>query len=181
MCLKLISSLCAEEFDMDFHKQVFYPFIKKAICPLGICLSSLYNNDVTQQIVRAVVEDRFELLFDQYIDIAKKKKIKVSDMVNKKSVMKNLFVEFGLPLESTDDLIFLAITADQMDSIPNYFSFYDMRDHILKTVQLKNDFAETHGTKENESRERLVDVAECDHENEYTPMNDPDGSYDDNN
>ena len=56
-----------------------------------------------------------------------------------------------------------------------------MRDHILKTVQLKNDFAEANGTKENESLERLVDVAECDHENEYTPMNDPDGSYDDNN
>ena len=165
---------------MDFHKQVFYPFIKKAICPLGICLSSLYNNDVTQQLVRSVVEDRFELLFDKFIDIARKKKIKVSDMNNKKSVMKNLFVEFGLPLESTDDLIFLAITADQMDSIPNYFSFYDMRDHILKTIQLKNDFAVSNVEQPKESLEKLVEVAECDHENEYTPMNEPDENYPDN-
>ena len=68
-----------------------------------------------------------------------------------------------------------------MDSIPNYFSFYDMRDHILKTVQLKKDFAEANGNKENESLKRLVDVAECDHENEYTPMNDPNEIYNDNN
>lgn len=127
---------------MDCNKQIFYPFIKKAICPLGICLSSLYNDDMTQQLVRNVVEDRFEVLFEQFVNAAKKKKLKTRDMVERKSVMKNLFVEFGLPLESIDDLIFLAITADQKNSIPNYFSFYDMRDHVLRTVELKHIFVE---------------------------------------
>lgn len=159
---------------MDFHKQVFYPFIKKAICPLGICLSSLYNNDITQKIVRSVVEERFDDLFEQSVAIAKKKNIKVDDIMDKKAIMKNLFVEFGLPLESTDDLIFLAITADQMDSIPNYFSFYDMRDHILKTVQFKNDSSKS----KKEALEQIVDVDECNHENESTPMNQVDNNFD---
>ena len=81
---------------MDCNKQIVYPFIKKAICPIGICLSSLYNNDVTQQLARNIVEDRFEVLFEQFVNAAKKKKLKTRDMVDRKSVTKNLFVEFGL-------------------------------------------------------------------------------------
>ena len=100
---------------MECHKQVFYPFIKKAICPLGICLSSLYNDDLTQQLVRSVVGDRFDTIFTQLIALARRKNLKVREMIERKSLMKNLFIEFGLPLESTDDLIFLAITANQMD------------------------------------------------------------------
>ena len=55
---------------------------------------------MTQQLFRNVVEYRFEVLFEQFVNAAEKKKLKTRDMVERKSVMKNLFVEFGLPLES---------------------------------------------------------------------------------
>ena len=126
---------------MDLNnKQVFYPFVKKAICPLGICLSSLYNDEQTQQLVREIVGHRFEALFDQLIGMARnKKKLNVKDMVQRKPVMKNLFIEFGLGLESLDDLIFLAITAGQMNTIPTTLSYYDLKDNMLKTIELKLD------------------------------------------
>jgi hypothetical protein len=131
---------------MQSTKVLYYPIaVKKAVSPLAICLGSLYNDELTQNLVRTVVGDQFDALFNQYVNDAIKKKIKVHNMYEKRLTMKSLFVEFGLPLESVDDLLVLTELADQFDKVPREISYFDLNDSSIKTVKIKTDFADPNG------------------------------------
>ena len=133
-----------------------FPFVKKAISPIGICLSALYTNDITQTLVRSIINDHFSLLFEQYMAHAKKKKVDVKHLVEKKDAMKQLFVEYGIPVESIDDLLFLGCMADHIEKIPKFFSYWDMREHVLKTVSINSAVADPNG---NTPMEQLPDIS----------------------
>ena len=131
---------------MQSTKILYYPTaVKKAVSPLAICLGSLYNDELTQNLVRTVVGDQFDALFNQHVNDAIKRKIKVRNMYEKRLTMKSLFVEFGLPLDSVEDLLILTDIADQFDKIPREISYFDFKDSSIKSVKIKTDLADPNG------------------------------------
>ena len=156
---------------MEPTKILCYPIVKKSVSPLAICLGSLYNDELTQNLVRTVVGEQFDALFNQYVNDAVKKRIKVRTMFEKRLTMKSLFVEFGFPLESVEDLLELSAIADQFDILPKELSYFDCKSMELKTIKIKTDFADPNGKPKRpttlqsdnsgtdcENSERLVDI-----------------------
>ena len=129
---------------MEPTKILCYPIVKKSVSPLAISLGSLYNDDLTQNLVRTVVGEQFDALFNQYVNDAVKKKIKVRTMFEKRLTMKSLFVEFGFPLENVEDLLELSSIADQFELLPKELSYFDLKNNI-RTVKIKTDFADPNG------------------------------------
>ena len=154
---------------MEPTKILCYPIVKKSLSPLAICLGSLYNDELTQNLVRSVVGEQFDACFNQLVNDAVKKKIKVRQLFEKRLTMKSLFVEFGFPLDSVEDLMELSSIADQFNILPKELSYFDYKSLELKTVKIKTDFADPNGNPKrpssltensclHESTDRLADI-----------------------
>ena len=76
-----------------------------AFYPHVFSLASLYRSKTTRCAIRGLLNDIFENSFNNLIITANKKRSNfISDALENKAVMRKIFMEYGLPLESIDDL-----------------------------------------------------------------------------
>ena len=91
-----------------------------------ITLSDLYKTSTTRDLVWRVLASEFEQKFTKLIERGELLESSlVGKAISKKFWIKELFIEYGLPLESLEDLKSALVFLSDLESIPQYCGHCD--------------------------------------------------------
>ena len=91
-----------------------------AFYPHVFSLASLYRSKTTRCAIRGLLNDIFENQFNNLIISANNKRSNfISDALENKALMRKIFIEYGLPLESNDDMKTLLQLLPQYEHLPD--------------------------------------------------------------
>ena len=91
-----------------------------------ITLSDLYKTSTTRDLVWRVLASEFEQKFTKLIERGELLESSlVGKAISKKFWIKELFIEYGLPLESLEDLKSALVFLNDLESTPQYCGHCD--------------------------------------------------------
>lgn len=106
--------------DGDLKSDVPYP--KMVMFPRALCLSNLYQTVALRSAVRLFLDSIFETKFKHVMLEAKQKHfVYHQEASTKKVLIKNIFIEYGLPLESVEDLKLILATLPEFNDLRKEF------------------------------------------------------------
>ena len=110
----------------------FIPFPKMAFSPCDISLSNLYQTPSTRSQVRGYVSGIFLTKFEIVIQEAKRRSFRfVRDALDHKQQIQTIFVEYGMPLESLEDLKLILATLPEFSELRKQFNMFEYNKHEI--------------------------------------------------
>lgn len=91
-----------------------------AFYPQVFSLASLYRSKATRCAVRGLLGDLFENNFNTLIISATKKRSNfITEALEHKSLIRKIFIEYGLPIETVDDIKTMLQLLPQYENLPD--------------------------------------------------------------
>ena len=123
---------------MDFKAMIpsylYLPFPRISVYPCAIRLSNLYRTDWMYEAARQSLTEAIGSKFEAALNDCKRLKSVdlYLDAVDKKSLIKNIAIEYGLPLESADDLKLIIATLPEYSNLRAMMSNIEFIGHKTK-------------------------------------------------
>ena len=101
-------------------KSIVKAFPGIAFYPQVFSLSSLFKTKTTRSAIRGLLNEQFESKFNSLIIHANRQKLDfVSDALENKTALRKIYTEYGLPMETIEDL------KSMLDCLPQYANLPD--------------------------------------------------------
>lgn len=117
---------------MSAHKQERHyvlPYPKVGFNPGAITLSTLYENPMVRDSVRVHMANLFQTAFESVLSLAKRRHFHyLNEAIKEKSRIEYIFIEYGLPLQTLEDLKFILATLPEYQDLRKHFPTFEFVD-----------------------------------------------------